>query len=401
LTFETRQGKITFAQYYEQKYQIRIQDLRQPLLIAKATARKIRGGKAEQILLVPELCRATGITDEMRTNFGLMQEMSQRTRMSPRDRVDRLRNYNQRLKTSAESRQVYQENLMSIADDLVEFDGRRLKQEIVYFKDSNVDLATHHDGTDWTRLLMKNKMFKSVDLMNWAYVFPPRCEATAQIFIRSFLEVARDLGMQVKKPQEVLLDGDKSYSYTKKLEELARTDLQFIMIILPTKDSFCYSAIKNTTLCRNAPVSVQCVSEQTVKKGMKNLMSIASKIAIQVNCKLSGIPWAVNLKLKGMMLVGFDVSHDSNNRKQSFGAMVAHLNPTGSNNGSYFSAVNNHTDGEQLSRHFGNNICAAIQRYADMNEGNLPERILIYRDGVGDGQVSLNIYISETFYLFS
>lgn len=39
------------------------------MLISKAKARDIRAGQAEIIALVPELCRATGITEEMRTNF--------------------------------------------------------------------------------------------------------------------------------------------------------------------------------------------------------------------------------------------------------------------------------------------------------------------------------------------
>lgn len=39
------------------------------MLISKANSRAIRAGQDEMIALVPELCRATGITEEMRTNF--------------------------------------------------------------------------------------------------------------------------------------------------------------------------------------------------------------------------------------------------------------------------------------------------------------------------------------------
>lgn len=52
-----------------QRYNIDIRDPEQPMLVSKAKLRDIRGGQDEQILLVPELCRATGITDDMRNNF--------------------------------------------------------------------------------------------------------------------------------------------------------------------------------------------------------------------------------------------------------------------------------------------------------------------------------------------
>lgn len=52
-----------------QRYDKVIRDPRQPLLISKAKARDVRGGEDSNILLIPELCRATGITDPMRANF--------------------------------------------------------------------------------------------------------------------------------------------------------------------------------------------------------------------------------------------------------------------------------------------------------------------------------------------
>lgn len=52
-----------------QRYNIVIKDQEQPLIVSKAKLRDIRGGQDEQIMLVPELCRATGITDDMRNNF--------------------------------------------------------------------------------------------------------------------------------------------------------------------------------------------------------------------------------------------------------------------------------------------------------------------------------------------
>lgn len=68
-TFDTKEGKVSFIDYYKRKYNIRIRDPKQPMLISKSKEKDLRGGKSEAIALIPELCRATGLSDQMRTNF--------------------------------------------------------------------------------------------------------------------------------------------------------------------------------------------------------------------------------------------------------------------------------------------------------------------------------------------
>jgi hypothetical protein len=75
-TFDMKDGtKISFREYYLSKYKINILNGVQPLLVSNPKPRDIRAGKSRLILLVPELCRATGITDKMRSNFQLMKQM--------------------------------------------------------------------------------------------------------------------------------------------------------------------------------------------------------------------------------------------------------------------------------------------------------------------------------------
>ena len=57
--------------YYKEKYGITIQDQNQPLIITKDR----RTGKL--IVLLPELCDMTGLTDEHRANFNLMRDLAQ------------------------------------------------------------------------------------------------------------------------------------------------------------------------------------------------------------------------------------------------------------------------------------------------------------------------------------
>lgn len=62
-TFETKNGNISFLDYYRglKSGPVNIRDTEQPLLVSKSSARNIRAGQSDQILLVPELCFATGL----------------------------------------------------------------------------------------------------------------------------------------------------------------------------------------------------------------------------------------------------------------------------------------------------------------------------------------------------
>jgi aubergine-like protein len=76
---------------------VKIQDLGQPLLVSRTKARKLRSGEEELVYLVPELCRMTGLTDDMRANFTLMRDLGEYTRINPPARLKRLESFNERL----------------------------------------------------------------------------------------------------------------------------------------------------------------------------------------------------------------------------------------------------------------------------------------------------------------
>lgn len=52
----------------------------------------------------------------------------------------------------------------------------------------------------------------------------------------------------------------------------------------------------------------------------------------------------------------------------------------------FFSAVSAHTNGEEMSNNLAINVAKALKQYVSIHKV-LPSRILLYRDGVGEGQV--------------
>ena len=75
------------------------------------------------------------------------------------------------------------------------------------------------------------------------------------------------------------------------------------MCILPSIQKSYYDSIKKylSSVC---PVPSQCVLKRTLsKQGM--MMSIATKIAMQMACKLGGELWAVEIPVSSLSLFSF------------------------------------------------------------------------------------------------
>lgn len=144
-----------------------------------------------------------------------------------------------------------------------------------------------------------------------------------------------------------------------------------------------YANIKKKC-CVDRAVATQVLCQRTITPKKGNLLSIATKVAIQINCKLGGAAWKVEMPLTGLMTVGFDVSHDTKDRSKSYGALVACMDMREGVN--YFSAVSAHRNGEELSNDLCLNMTKALQEFRHTSNGALPKKIIVYRDGVGEGQ---------------
>lgn len=158
-----------------------------------------------------------------------------------------------------------------------------------------------------------------------------------------------------------------------------------IMAVVPNNRPDKYTVIKKKC-CVDRAIPSQVMVEKTITpKGgnPRGLLSIATKVAVQMNCKMGCAPWKMALPLSGVMVIGFDVCHDTRDRSRSFGAFVATMDQRVSD--VYYSAACAHKNGEELSNTFGRMTREAIKCYIDIHK-ELPKKIMIYRDGVGEGQ---------------
>jgi hypothetical protein len=92
ITYKTGEGQVeqmTLEEYYDKVYNLKINPKRRdfPLLIS----RREKDGNTQEALLIMEFCFLTGLEDEMRQDEGATKNMTSKTKLSPADRMTKIR----------------------------------------------------------------------------------------------------------------------------------------------------------------------------------------------------------------------------------------------------------------------------------------------------------------------
>ena len=114
-------------------------------------------------------------------------------------------------------------------------------------------------------------------------------------------------------------------SYLRSITQSQTPETQIVVCLLPTNKRDLYDSIKKHCCNGELPVPSQCLVAKTLFK-KERVMSVATKIALQMNMKLGGEAWSTDIPLTGLMICGIDTYHDSQVRGRSVGAFVASLN---------------------------------------------------------------------------
>ncbi|XP_041985328.1 piwi-like protein Siwi [Aricia agestis] len=379
-TFKTKDGDISYLDYYFKRYNIRIKDATQPLLVSRSKARDIRAGLPELVYLVPELCRQTGLADDMRANFQLMRALDKHTKIGPDVRIRKLLDFNRRFTQNKEVVQELGTWSLKLSNELVRFKGRQLPVENIVQNEGRVKYPAGLTTEGWTKDMRSKHLLTLASCPSWVVITPSRLRET-QNFVDLIMKTGHGVGFNLPRPEYVYIDRDSAVEYANTCEQvIAKKNPALILCALARNFSDRYEAIKKKcTVDRAVPTQVVCARNMT----SKSAMSIATKVAIQINCKLGGAPWTVEIPIKNFMVIGYDVCHDTRSKEKSFGGFVASMGRMMSD---YYSCVNAHTSGEELSGHMAFNMASALRKYREKN-GDLPTRIFVYRDGVGDGQI--------------
>jgi len=394
-TFDDKSGgKTSYLDYYKNRWGFKIEDPAQPMLIAISKEKDLKGNVRPPVYLVPELCNMTGLSEEQRGDFNLMRDLGEYTRQGPAKKTQALMGFSRRIANTPEIAAMLSDWNMEFDTNLKDVPARVLPCEEIFGDGSKT--TYQEKNADWGNCFRSWKVKSTKELKRWALVFPQREANNAKVLWDTLKDLFRPLGMTVSPPKLVEIADTKIVSYMNVLNEWAKKKPQLIMVIIPNKqDAELYGMIKRK-LCVDVPqqesisVPSQVVTGKIIAKP-KGLKSVATKIALQMNCKIGGELWSVNMPLKNAMVVGFDTYHDSQQKGKSVGALVASVNASFTQ---FFSVSEFHdtVGAQEISNKIASMFTRALSAYSDVN-GTLPEKVFFFRDGVGDGQIR---FVHET-----
>eukprot|EP00743_Colponemidia_sp_Colp-15_P003871 GILK01004178.1.p1 GENE.GILK01004178.1~~GILK01004178.1.p1 ORF type:complete len:796 (+),score=135.52 GILK01004178.1:65-2389(+) len=366
----------TFREYYASKYNKRIKDGEQPLLVVEQRRTK------DRIYLVPELCSLTGLTDDMRRDFQLMKDMGQHTRLKPTDRLREGTGLVTSILGHDTASKVLANFNITISDRPKAMEGRVLPDEKVWFQtESTIDSRT---ADFWNNLRKAGHVRKAIRLSNWMVVHSDRDSdrRVAADFVQALERLGRDYHIEVDRPQMVVTRDSRAQGFLSTLEAELTPAVQIVVILLPPNLKDSYGEIKRVC-CKTRPIPSQVVLVKTLQR-QNAMMAVCTKVLFQMNVKLGGHLWALDVKLPyKSMVVGVDVYHDKGSANRS---VVGFCASTNSHFTSYFSLVAFQDRNQELAHCLRSCMKQALQKFFTLNNF-LPECIIVYRDGVSESQL--------------
>ncbi|XP_064433765.1 piwi-like protein 3 [Mirounga angustirostris] len=379
-TFKTSDGaEITFVEYYKTRYDQVVTELNQPLLISKGKWKKSQQDTPRKpILLVPQLCNLTGLTDDLRKNYRVMRDLALHMRLDPEKRQHELQKFMNAIQTNKEVQQELQLWDLKFDANFLSFSGRILKEVRIFQGGRAFD--SHPQFADWSKETRSGPLLKVKSLDHWLILYPTGNYRAASSFLQSLRRVTPTMGISMREAK-ILEVSDTVQSYTSALENHVSSKTQMVVCVLSGEKKDLYDSIKQY-LCVSCPIPSQCVIARTLDKP-QTLMTIATKLAQQMNCKMGGALWKVDTGLQNAMFIGIDCFHNTVHRRKSIAGFVSSINQELTQ---WFSQCLFQESGQELVNGLKACLEAALKLWCKHNLF-LPQAIIVYRDGVGDGQL--------------
>ncbi|XP_037634959.1 piwi-like protein 1 isoform X1 [Sebastes umbrosus] len=378
-TFTKGDTDISFKNYYKTQYNLDITDGNQVLLVSHVKKMGPSGGPTPgPAMLIPELCYLTGLTDKMRADFRIMKDLSEHTRLNPEQREGRLNRFVSNIQKNADAQAELDKWGLNFDKELLNLTGRVLPAERIFQGTKSYDYNPWL--ADWAKEMRGVPLISAPPLDSWLLFYTRRNSNEAQSLLQTLNRVSPPLGIRMQRPVMVEFE-DHQESLLRALQQNVGPQTQMVVVVLPSNRKDKYDTVKKY-LCVDCPTPSQCVVSRTLSRPQA-LMTVATKIALQMACKMGGELWSVEIPLKHLMIVGIDCYHDTIAGKRSIGALVASLNQSMSR--WYSKCVLQHK-GQEIMDGLKMALSGALKDYLKFNNC-LPSRIIVYRDGVGDGQL--------------
>jgi aubergine-like protein len=207
----------SFEDFYRRFYNRQRYELSQPILEAYPERSR------ERVFLVPELCALTGLTEEMRKDRMLMQEVLQHSMVGVGDRLHQC--VGVAAACSAPAPFALASWGLSLSTVPAEFHARQLEPVEVSFglkrytvEDGNFQRHTRHGS------------HCPVHLQRWLAIYPESDKTLVDMWLRSMREIGGSgFGMHFAEPTRIVCSGAREELRSLLLERIT-ADIQLVML---------------------------------------------------------------------------------------------------------------------------------------------------------------------------
>ncbi|KAJ5971995.1 uncharacterized protein N7479_001913 [Penicillium vulpinum] len=206
----------------------------------------------------------------------------------------------------------------------------------------------------------------------------------------------RDHGLSLPAPSKpylscLLIDDDQENRAMIKAQfaELSKSRFSLVVVLLPTTDSKIFDFVKYSGDIKTG-ILTHCMHSEKVMKISEQYMS---NNAMKINLKMGGCnqllqPTSARFigAAKTTMVVGLDVTHPSSTDPDIFPSVAAIVASIDYRMAQWPGEVRAQTRRQEHIEFLKDMMLTRLKLWKDTNGGHLPQNILIYRDGVSDGQ---------------
>lgn len=134
-----------------------------------------------------------------------MRAVADKTRVGPRQRVERLLQMNNRIRSAKGSQVVLNDWHVQLASNLVEFEGREQAPENILFGPLRPGGAPEEvKGSfkaDWTQNLLQKRLYAMSTLNNWVVITSKVLERDTQKFLQTLETSVASIGWKFAPPK--------------------------------------------------------------------------------------------------------------------------------------------------------------------------------------------------------
>lgn len=290
---------------------------------------------------------------------------------------------------------------MSISTAPLEVSARHLSLPNVYYH--NDQPASIH-GQDGSWNVLGKRFVRPGSIRSWAVIDYARHRGTVENFLRKLQENLTNLGLRIAAPAYVC-DGN-GQSVEEDVKRIIRTmdgppDLLIAVLPFPAPDI--RRAIKHTVFTlhlihpgkadlgpREVPIATQCVTQKKIQAD-RGLDQYCNNLALKINVKLGGVNGVVRdealemAKMTPTMFLGADVTHPGPgvHNRPSVSSLVWSTDRE-------FASYNTASDVQEPRTEIIAGLKGMMERalldFASKNKSIMPETLIMYRDGVSEGE---------------